>query len=272
MFQMSSGPRACVRLERLPSYGLLWKRNTFSGPAGGAKAPPLFFYPSKNMGYLMEISVELNKISSPFDEKIEEIVQDLNRKLKKSKLPSVKAKDLSWSYVWAVGFGGGGQNIDNCYVSLSGRLGRRQSLAGFFTPGQQGKPTPRHLLPPEILHAYRPRAKVDHTYKHVSVFETTGAKKTVHYATGGYTNGKDIIILNVSEGADIHDDGHAFETLLKISGKTALWSGALVRTAQNRYENTAPGDTFVYRNKKLRRLTEDEIKKATQNKSFSLSF
>jgi hypothetical protein len=220
----------------------------------------------------MQALVDLNKITSPFDELIEQIVTDLNRKLTKAKQPTITAQDLAWSYVWAVGIGRGGHALDNCFVALSGKFGRRESSARLFTPGQEGTPTPRHLLPPEVLHAHRPRPKVDPDYPHVSVFETTGAKKTIHYATGGYTNGKDIIILNVSEGADIDDDGCAFETLLKISDDTATWSGALVRTAQKRYEATAEGETFIYRNKKLRRLTHDEIKTATQGKSFHLSF
>lgn len=173
----------------------------------------------------MQALVDINKITPPFDELVEQIVTDLNRKLVKAKQSTIRAQDVTWSYVWAIGIGRVGHALDNCFVALSGKFGRRESSAGLFTPGQDGTPTPRHLLPPEVLHAHRPRPKVDPDYPHVSVFETTGAKKTIHYATGGYTNGKDTIILNVSEGADIDDDGCAFETLLKISDTTATCPG-----------------------------------------------
>lgn len=85
------------------------------------------------------------------------------------------------------------------------------------------------------------------------IYATIKVDGRIENIVGGYQRDKSLFYMAKEEGDD-------FETLYELKDGNAIWNGALRETAQDRYDQTQPGDFFKYRNKKLRRLLPEELK------------
>jgi len=197
------------------------------------------------------------------------IVADMNRKLAKAKQPPIEAADLVFSYQWAVSLGQGAR-LDSCHVSLMGALGRKASFVALT--GDRRTPVPRADLPPEIVALHAPRPPIDTaTYPHVAAFTLLTAKGPVRaLATSGYRSGRGTFIHHVPLDAATDAEGRVFEILLEIDGCRAIWSGGLVRAARSRFDATAEGDIFRYRNAPLTRMQAAEIASLIEGRTLEL--
>lgn len=213
------------------------------------------------------------------------LLLDMNRKIRKAKQPVPDPSGMQWFYSWAVRIPcATGLSItsamqspvttdplDNCFISLELAHGNRSSIQNIVGSGMLSQVVARADIPQEIADLYAPKPGVDPaSYPHIAQFKLTSLndKQTDQLATGGYRTNKETFIHNVGVGDGLDQDGTAFETLLSIKGDHAVWSGALVGTAYDRYEATAEGGTFRYRNKTLHRLTSTEVLSIVSGKTF----
>jgi hypothetical protein len=221
------------------------------------------------------------------------LLADMERKLKRAKVPVPKPDDFEWRYSWAVriasqslsdilGLGTAPaeetpshEPLDNCLVSLELCLGQRRSFHSFHAPGPDAKPMPRADLPPEIVSTYAPKSGVDpQTYPHVATCEIRNPYKggtETHLATSGYRSKSGTFVHMVAPGDDLVE-AKAFEILYRIDDDHAVWSGSLVPTAKERFDATPQGDVFRYRNTPLTRLSDDEVHTLVGGKTFDLVF
>ena len=215
----------------------------------------------------MKVTIDHTRADARHPDKTFAICRDLNNKLKKAGKPKVHAEDIVWSYIWAQQLGG--EPLENCFVSLEGRLGGRISVQSLTDTGA----TPRSQLPAEITEAYRKGSDVDaKTYTHVTQFTVENHKGDIQtcLATSGYRSKSGVYVYQVTEGDETDRDGKAFEILFKIEGGIATWSGSLHHAAQDRFEKTKPGGSFAYRSSKIKRLTDDEIRNLVEGQHFRL--
>jgi hypothetical protein len=205
----------------------------------------------------MDLNIDLTRAQTRHPKGVDAITTKLNERLKKAKMALVKADDIDWSYSWAVILGRGGDRMDNVMPGLVGKLDKRSANFPFFTPGSH-IPMARADLPIEILEFYnQPKILVDPlTTPYAAVFDLASGKGTEKsLAVDGYRTKKATYIRYKVVG----DEDKSFMCLLEVNGSDAIWSGALVRTAEERLTSTAPGAVFRYRNKPLTRLTTKEI-------------
>ena len=218
----------------------------------------------------MKADIDYARASARHPDKISIICDTINSKLEKAGLATVEPQDVIWSYHWAQQLGIGGDPLDNCFVSLEGRVGRRANMQSLT---DKGGATPRNRLPAEIMEAYRRGPDVDaKTYPHVAHFTVENHKGDIQtcLATSGYRSKSGVYVSQVTEGDETDRDGKAFEILFKIEGNVAKWSGSLHHTAQDRFEKTKPGHSFAYRSSKITRLTDDEIRNLVEGEHFRL--
>jgi hypothetical protein len=218
----------------------------------------------------MEAKIDLARAQSRHPQLVQDVLSTLSERMKKAKLAPPNAADLEWSYQWAVGFGNGGDTFDNCFVALQGALDRRSAAAALCCAPQQ--PTPRGILPSEIMDLY---AKLNEkteeaTTDYVEAFSYTdmrGAQKR-GLAVAGYSDRKgNMFLLSKTVG----DRTKSPPSLSHVQGNQLIWNGLLRQAAEGRLWQTKEGDTFTYRNKKLTRLTSQEIQNLVAGKAFSFT-
>ena len=223
----------------------------------------------------MKITIPLSAIPTSLNPQIQTIVDNTNKKLKKDKKPSIQANDLTWAYEWASLLNGKQNNpLNTLFLSLSGTLGQRQTSAPFpQTNSPNNQPTPKKLIPKEIIDFYKPKPTVTINYPHCAKFflynPNTKQTQTV-LATGGYTKQSKNYIHFVTINEEIINE-KAFEIILYIHENTAQWYGSLVPKAKSRYEKTPEGQSFSYRNAKFQRMTTQNVKELVENKTFTLT-
>lgn len=220
----------------------------------------------------MQVNIDLARAEQRHPEAVSEIVAEMNQKLAKAKLETCTKEDLAWSYEWAQRLGG--DPLDNCFVSLHGKLGRR-SVIVHLAPA--GSPTPREKLPEEVIKAYEKGPVVSReTFPDAAelILVSPDGKGKTAYALSGYRSKSGVYLHIVDEGDEISDDGTVFEPLYKIEGTKAIYSGSLHVKAKKEFDATEPGKDFQYRNMKFTRLTKDEVDSLAKDATltFSLGF
>lgn len=217
----------------------------------------------------MQVDIDLVRAERRHPEAVDQIVAEMNRKLAKAKLKACAKEDLTWRYVWAQRLGG--DPLDNCFVSLHGKLGRRSVIVNL---APAGSPTPWQNLPEEVVKAYQKRPVVTReTFPDAAelILVSPDDKGKTAYALSGYRSKNGVYLHIIDEGDEISDNGTVFEPLYKIEGRKAIYSGSLHRKAKKAFDATEPGGEFRYRNMKFTRLTKEEVDSLAKNTTLTFS-
>jgi hypothetical protein len=94
--------------------------------------------------------------------------------------------------------------------------------------------------------------------------EAPGKTQDYEIITGYTTSKRGVNILYKGEGINL------LGVLLEDGTNNIYWGGALYPTAESRLLEANPGETIKYKNKKLTRLTEEQLKEFA-DKKFTLS-
>ena len=188
-------------------------------------------------------------------------LEELSEKSERNNRGPLNLNEVVWSYYWAVGIKGPNltdDTLDRCFVTLCAKAPMLST--SFPLSDKDGKPTPRDLLPIEVIetHERLERVATEEGTPHITSFDTIDAGK----------NTKALVIAGArdNKGLDV--------LFAKIVGKPEMslpqiyeskdggglnFKGYPRKTFRERLMDAEEGDQFSYMNKRYTRLTEEEI-------------
>ena len=238
----------------------------------------------------MHVSISSATAHDRHPEIAQELVTEMECRLRRAKVPVPSTDELRWGYSWTVrvktisvddmmanldlpGNDPDTENetLDNCSVVLSLSFGegkRLRECRAHISLGQDV--TPRDRVPQEIVDVYENPNRVDESFPHVAKFSLKNRRgeDRTNMVVSGYRKEDEVYLNAVEMGDRVSDDYRAFESLYRVSGNRLEWAGGLHETAHERLLAAEEGEVFRYRNKPLVRLTSDEIRDFVQDMEF----
>lgn len=241
----------------------------------------------------MHVSISSDTAHDRHPEIAQDLVTEMERRLRRAKVSMPSTDELRWGYSWSVRVktitvddmmanldypeddeAKEDETLNNCSVVLSLSFGegkRLRECRAHISPGHDV--TPRDRVPQEIVDVYEKPNRVDESFPHVAKFSLKNRRgeDTTNLVVSGYRKEDEVYLNAVEMGDRMSDDYRAFESLYRVvSGNRLVWAGGLHETAHKRLMSAEEGEVFRYRNKPLVRLSSDEIGDLVQDIEFDL--
>jgi len=210
---------------------------------------------------LMRALIDYKRARVRHPELAAKALEELTRKSERLSRGPLILNDVVWAYDWAVGFKGpnlSGDTLDRCFVTL-GAKATRLSVSSPIGEGD-GKPTPRDLLPIEVVETLLrlERVATEKDTPHITSFDTIDAgKNTKALVTAGARDNKglDVVFVKIAGRPELSLP-QIYESK---DGGGLNFKGYPVKTFRERLLETGEGASFSYMRKQYTRLTESEI-------------